>query len=162
MDKVIVDFSDIKAGWMNMNIYDYHSNKIRQMRISYIQDFFNNLLMSCKFLLSDLTGIYEVYIDQEGFEAYIKFYKFNEEQISIEVGEDFFEEELLSMSVQKNKKDKSPTILTYFNVNTRNFITNIVSLIEKHRTKYDDEFALDDTEKVDIHLLNEVKNKCSI
>ena len=56
MDKIITDFSDIMAGWMNMNIYDYRTEEIRKTRVSYIQDFFDDLLMMCRFLLSPITG----------------------------------------------------------------------------------------------------------
>ena len=71
MEKNIVAFKNIVAGWLDMEIYDYRSNETRLMRISYLQPFFNDLLMACKFLLSDITGIYEIAIDQEGFDANI-------------------------------------------------------------------------------------------
>ena len=162
MNKIIVDFSDIKAGWMNMSVYDYRSNEIRKMRISYLQPFFDDLLMACKFLLSDLTGIYEVYIDQEGFEAKMRFYKYQHKQISMEIVEDCFEDEIpyngTSDEWEKfHKRELIPTILTYFNVDIDKFVENILHLIDQHKKEYNEGFVLTPSEELDIELMSQVK-----
>lgn len=163
MDKNIVAFSDIEAGWMNMHVYDYMTKEIRKMRISYLQDFFDDLLMSCKFLLGDLTGIYEIYIDQEGFEASIKFYKYTYDTISIEIIEDFFEDELPYRgssedwdNFYKRNADSEPTSLTYFNVNILDFVQNIITLININKKRYNEGFALSPSNEVNEDLLNQV------
>lgn len=162
MNKIIVDFSDIKAGWMNMSVYDYRSNEIRKMRISYLQPFFDDLLMACKFLLSDLTGIYEVYIDQEGFEANIRFYKYQNKQISIEINEDLFEDEIPYDGTTQNweefhKKEIIASSLTYFNVDINIFVEDILHLIQKYKKEYNEGFVLSPSEGLDDNLMNQVK-----
>ena len=52
MNKIIVEFENISAGWLQIDIYDYRSEEIRRMRVSYLQSFFRDLYMACKFLLS--------------------------------------------------------------------------------------------------------------
>ncbi|MGN1327084.1 MAG: hypothetical protein ACI4VQ_03295 [Clostridia bacterium] len=162
MNKNIIDFTDIKAGWMNMLIYDYRTDEIRKMRISYLQPLFDDLLMACKFLLSDITGIYEVYIDQEGFEAKIRLYKYQDKQISVEIIEDCFEDEIPYNGTSDkwesfHKRELIPTTLTYFNVDIDNFIKNILYLINKHKKEYNEGFVLSPSEELDIELVNQVK-----
>ena len=158
MNKIITDFTDIKAGWMNMSVYDYRTDETRQMRISYLQDFFDDLLMACKYLLSDITGIYETYIDQEGFEAVIRFYKYQSKQISIEIREDLFEDEL-PYDGTSNIGEIIPTTLTYFNVNINDFVNDIIKLIEKYKNEYNEGFVLSPSNKLDEYLLRQVKKK---
>lgn len=162
MDRNILDFKDIKAGWMNMYVYDYINDDIRKMRISYLQPFFDDLLMACKFLLSDINGIYEVYIDQEGFEANIRFYKYQDKTISLEINEDVFEDEVPYGSSteeweQFNGQEPIPTCLTYFNVSIKNFVENIVTLIDKHKQEYNEGFVLSPSEELDENLMSQVK-----
>lgn len=164
MNKNIVAFSDIKAGWMNMHVYDYINKETRKMRISYLQNFFDDLLMACKFLLSDITGIYEVYIDQEGFEASLKLYKYRDEQISVEIIEDFFEDELPYTgssedwdNFYKANADSAPTTLTYFNVEISLFVSNILMLIKKNKKDYNEGFVLSPADELDMQLFNQVE-----
>lgn len=164
MDNNIIDFKDIKAGWMNMYVYDYTDETIRKMRISYIQPFFDDLLMACKFLLSDITGIYEVAIDQEGFDASIRFYKYQDETISLEIQEDCFEDEVPYGGTTEDWEDFDnhnpiPTTLTYFNVSIRNFVENIVTLIDKRKQDYNEGFALTPSEELDKNLMSQVKKQ---
>ena len=155
MEKNIVAFKNIVAGWLDMEIYDYRSNETRLMRISYLQPFFNDLLMACKFLLSDITGIYEIVIDQEGFDANIRFYKYSNKTITLEINEDCFEDE-------RDKdghypKDYSPDFIIYFNVDIKEFITNILHLIDKNKDDYNEGFALCPAEIVDEQMEGIVK-----
>lgn len=55
MNKHIVGVSNISAGWLTLNIWDFREDRIRGMRVSYLTNFFDDLLMSCKFLLSNIT-----------------------------------------------------------------------------------------------------------
>ena len=158
MNKIITDFTDIKAGWMNMSVYDYRSNETRQMRISYLQNFFDDLLMACKFLLSDITGIYEVYIDQEGFDATIRLFKYQDYIISVEIKEDFFEDELHYDGTSK-LEEKVPSELYYFNVNLNEFVNDIIVLVQKYEKEYNEGFVLAPSQKLDRHLLKQVKKQ---
>lgn len=158
MNKIITDFTGIKAGWMNMSVYDYRTDETRQMRISYLQDFFDDLLMACKYLLSDITGIYETYIDQEGFEAVIRFYKYQSKQIAIEIREDLFEDEL-PYDGTSNTGEIIPTTLTYFNVNINDFVNDIIKLIEKYKNEYNEGFVLSPSNKLNEYLLRQIKKK---
>lgn len=162
MNNIITGFSDIKAGWMKMHIYDYRTEEEREMRISYLQPFFDDLLMACKFLLSDITGIYELYIDQEGFEANIRFYKYQNEEISIELNEDFFEDEVLYNGTNQDWEDFHnqeiiPTSLSYFNVNIESFVKRIIVCIEMNKEEYNTGFVLSPSEQLNVDLFNEVK-----
>lgn len=157
MDKNIVDFSDIIAGWMNMNIWDYRTEEVRKTRISYVQDFFDDLLMMCKYLLSPITGIYEISIDQEGYDSAIRCYKYQlgkGSQMTVELRIARFEDE------QKDiEEELVDNILTYFNVNVGEFIENTVSLIEKYKKEYNEGFALSPSNELDEKLLKDVKEK---
>ena len=162
MNKNILDFTNIKAGWMNMLVYDYRCDEIRKMRISYLQPFFDDLLMACKFLLSDITGVYEVYIDQEGFEAKIRLYKYQHKQISVEIIEDCFEDEVPYNGTSNewedfHRREPIPTTLTYFNVDIDKFVENILHLINKHKKEYNEGFVLSPSEELDIKLMNQVE-----
>ena len=159
MNKNILDFTNIKAGWMNMLVYDYRCDETRKMRISYLQPFFDDLLMACKFLLSDITGVYEVYIDQEGFEAKIRFYKYK--QIYVEIIEDCFEDEVPYNGTSDeweefHRREPIPTALTYSNVDIDKFVGNILHLIDKHKKEYNEGFVLSPSEELDIELMNQV------
>jgi hypothetical protein len=156
MNKIILDFTDIGAGWMYMHIYDYINEEIRKMRISYVQPFFDDLLMACKFLLSDITGIYEVYIDQEGFEANIRLYKYQDETICVEINEDAFEDEV-PYDGRDFKPEYSPTLLTYFNVDVREFVENLVLLIDRKKEEYNEGFVFTPSEQLNKELLSQVK-----
>ena len=147
MDKNIVNFHNIVAGWMDMEIYDHRTDESRFMRISYLQNFFNDLLMACKFLLSDITGIYEIAIDQEGFDANIRFYKYNDKTITLEINEDAFEDE--KDEEGHYPEEYAPDCITYFNVNIKEFIINILHLIDSNKKDYNEGFALCPAEMVD-------------
>lgn len=155
MDKIIMEFSNIVAGWMNMHIFDYRTEENRQLRISYLQPFFDDLLMLCKFLISDITGIYEVYIDQEGFDASIKVYKYQlnkDATMSVEIRVQKFEDEKFFIN-----EDTPDDFLYYHNVNIKKFINNIVTLIEKHKEEYNEGFVMSPSEELNEELLQEVK-----
>ena len=156
MDKIIIDFSDFYGGWMNMIVYDYRSNETRKMRISYIQDFFDDLLMLCRFLLSDITGIYEVFIDQEGFDASIKVYRYDKDKdvMSVEIREQRFEDE-----IQNKDVDLLDDTLYYTNVKITNFVENIINLIEKYKLEYNESFVLSPSNMLDEELLENVKKQ---
>lgn len=155
MDRNIVGFYNISAGWMDMGIYDYKCNTIRKMRISYIQPFFNDLLMACKFLLSDITGIYELAIDQEGFDASIRFYKYGNKTITLEINEDCFEDEKDENGFYPT--EYAPSCLTYFNISIDEFITNILHLIDTNKKDYNEGFVLCPAEVVDEEVEGIVK-----
>lgn len=157
MDKIITDFSGIMAGWMNMHIWDYRTDEERKTRISYIQNFFDDLLMMCKFLLFPITGIYQLDIDQEGYDSSIKCYKFQlkkDAQMSVELRIPIFEDE--KYSIQDELIDN---YLIYHNVCVREFITNIISLIEKYKQEYNEGFVLSPSDELDEKLFKEVKNR---
>ncbi len=155
MNKNIVGFHNIVAGWMDMEIYDYKCNSIRKMRISYIQPFFNDLLMACRFLLSDITGTYELSIDQEGFDANIRFYKYDSRTITLEINEDCFEDEKDENGYYPI--EYAPSCLTYFSVDINEFITNILHLIDENKKDYNEGFALCPAEIVDEEMEEFVK-----
>ena len=116
----IVNFTDISGGWMNIEIYDYKTNSIKKMRTSYIQNIFDDLLNACKFLLSDIFGIFKIEIDQEGFFANMEFKKFREDnKFTLQIEEDYFEDEIPYKETDKKiddffDKEVIPQILTYF------------------------------------------------
>lgn len=157
MDKIITDFSDIMAGWMNMNIYDYRTEEIRKTRVSYIQDFFDDLLMMCRFLLSPITGIYEVNIDQEGYDSSIKCIRYQlgkDSEMTVELRIARFEDEPYSI-----EEELIDDVLTYFNVDVGDFVKNTVNLIEKYKKEYNEGFVLSPSNKLDENLLKNVKKK---
>lgn len=157
MDKIITDFSDIIAGWMNMNIYDYRTEEVRKTRVSYIQDFFDDLLMMCKFLLSPITGIYEVNIDQEGYDSSIKCLRYQlgkDSEMTVELRIARFEDEPYSI-----EEELVDNVLTYFNVNVGNFVKNTVNLIERYKKEYNEGFVLSPSNELDENLLKDVKKK---
>ncbi len=157
MDKIITDFSDIIAGWMNMNIYDYRTEEVRKTRVSYIQDFFDDLLMMCKFLLSPITGIYEVNIDQEGYDSSIRCLRYQlgkDSEMTVELRIARFEDE--PYSIEEELVDNA---LTYFNVNVGDFVKNTVDLIEKYKKEYNEGFVLSPSNELDENLLKDVKKK---
>lgn len=163
MNKIIIEFENISAGWLQIDIYDYRSEEIRKMRVSYLQSFFKDLYMICKFLLSDIEGIFEIPIEQEGFEASFKFYKYEEKTIAVEITEDFFEDEIpYDGSEEEWKKfisgneDKVPSVLTYFNVEIKEFVSGVILLLGKHRTSYNEGFALTKEEEFTEEQLNEL------
>lgn len=164
MQEIIINFSDIAAGWMEMTIWDNEQEIYRQMRISYLQDFFDDLLQMCKFIQSDILGTYELYIDQEGFEANIRIYKYNNDgNIIVEINEDAFEDEVPYNSNDGEKWDNfwktiETTTLTYHKVNARNFIKQIVSLIEANKKDYNEGFVLSPSNRLNEKLLAEVTN----
>lgn len=155
MEKNIVAFKNIVAGWLDMEIYDYRSNETRLMRISYLQPFFNDLLMACKFLLSDITGIYEIAIDQEGFDANIRFYKYGDKTITLEINEDFFEDERDDNGYYP--EECISDYISYSDVNIAEFVRNIVNLIDKNKKDYNEGFALSPSEMVDEEIEGIVK-----
>lgn len=157
MDKIITDFSDIMAGWMNMNIYDYRTEEIRKTRVSYIQDFFDDLLMMCRFLLSPITGIYEVNIDQEGYDSSIKCIRYQlgkDSEMTVELRIARFEDEPYSI-----EEELIDDVLTYFNVDVGDFVKNTVNLIEKYKKEYNEGFVLSPSNELDENLLKNVKKK---
>lgn len=157
MDKIITDFSDIMAGWMNMNIYDYRTEEVRKTRVSYIQDFFDDLLMMCRFLLSPITGIYEVNIDQEGYDSSIKCIRYQlgkDSEMTVELRIARFEDELYSI-----EEELIDDVLTYFNVNVGDFVKNTINLIEKYKKEYNEGFVLSPSNELDENLLKDVKKK---
>lgn len=157
MDKIITDFSDIIAGWMNMNIYDYRTGEVRKTRVSYIQDFFDDLLMMCKFLLSPITGIYEVNIDQEGYDSSIRCLRYQlgkASKMTVELRIARFEDEPYSI-----EEELVDDILTYFNVNVGDFVKNTVNLVEKYKKEYNEGFVLSPSNELDESLLKDVKKK---
>lgn len=157
MDKIITDFSDIIAGWMNMNIYDYRTEEVRKTRVSYIQDFFDDLLMMCRFLLSPITGIYEVNIDQEGYDSSIKCIRYQlgkDSEMTVELRIARFEDEPYSI-----EEELIDDVLTYFNVNVGDFVKNTVNLIEKYKKEYNEGFVLSPSNELDENLLKDVKKK---
>lgn len=157
MDKIITDFSEIIAGWMNMNIYDYRTEEIRKTRVSYIQDFFDDLLMMCKYLLSSISGIYELNIDQEGYDSSIKCHKYQlgkDSKMTVELIIARFEDEPYDI----NEEIVNNTLF-YFNVNVGDFINNILQLVERHKQEYNEGFVLSPANKLDEKLLKEIKSK---
>lgn len=157
MDKIITDFSDIIAGWMNMNIYDYRTEEVRKTRVSYIQDFFDDLLMMCKFLLSPITGIYEVNIDQEGYDSSIKCLRYQlgkDSEMTVELRIARFEDEPYSI-----EEELVDNVLTYFNVNVGDFVKNTINLIERYKKEYNEGFVLSPSNELDEKLLKDVKKK---
>lgn len=157
MEKIITDFSDIIAGWMNMNIYDYRTEEVRKTRVSYIQDFFDDLLMMCRFLLSPITGIYEVNIDQEGYDSSIKCIRYQlgkDSEMTVELRIARFEDEPYSI-----EEELIDDVLTYFNVNVGDFVKNTVNLIEKYKKEYNEGFVLSPSNELDENLLKDVKKK---
>lgn len=157
MEKIITDFSDIIAGWMNMNIYDYRTGEVRKTRVSYIQDFFDDLLMMCKFLLSPITGIYEVNIDQEGYDSSIRCLRYQlgkASKMTVELRIARFEDEPYSI-----EEELVDDVLTYFNVNVGDFVKNTVNLIEKYKKEYNEGFVLSPSNELDESLLKDVKKK---
>lgn len=157
MDKIITDFSDIIAGWMNMNIYDYRTEEVRKTRVSYIQDFFDDLLMMCKFLLSPITGIYEVNIDQEGYDSSIKCLRYQlgkDSEMTVELRIARFEDEPYSI-----EEELVDNVLTYFNVNVGDFVKNTINLIERYKREYNEGFVLSPSNELDEKLLKDVKKK---
>lgn len=156
MDKNIVDFSGFVAGWMSMHIWDYRTQEIRTTRVSYIQDFFDDLLMMCKFLLSTITGIYEINIDQEGFDSAIRCYKYQlkpDAQITVELRIPVFEDE--EWNVEKELIDN---YLIYHNVSIKNFVENIINLVEKYKQEYNEGFVLTPSNRLNEKLLKKVKS----
>lgn len=156
MDKNIVDFSGFVAGWMNMHVWDYRSEEERKTRVSYIQDFFDDLLMMCKYLLAPITGIYEVDIDQEGYDSAIRCYKFQlgkDAQMTLELRIPVFEDE--KWNVEDELIDN---YLIYHNVCIKTFVENIISLIEKYKKDYNEGFVLSPSNELDERLLKKVKD----
>lgn len=157
MDKIITDFSDICAGWMNMNVYDYRTKEIRKTRVSYLLNFFDDLLMMCKFLLSPITGIYELNIDQEGYDSSIKCHRYQlgkDSQMTVELIIARFEDEDIT-----TEGELIPHTLTYFNVSVKEFINGILQLIKEHKEEYNNGFVLSPSNELDEKLFKDVKNK---
>lgn len=158
MENIITDFSDICAGWMNMNIYDYRTKETRKTRISYIQDFFDDLLMMCKFLLSPITGIYELSIDQEGYDSSIRCHKYQlgkNSKMTVELIIARFEDE----EMDNENEELVPHTLTYFDVSVKDFVNNIIHLIEKRKEDYNNGFVLSPSNELNKKLFKDVKNK---
>ena len=92
----------------------------------------------------------------------IRLYKYQHKQISVEVIEDCFEDEIPYNGTSDeweefHKRELIPTILTYFNVDIDKFIENILHLIDKHKKEYNEGFVLSPSEGLDIKLMNQVK-----
>ena len=156
MDKIITDFSGFVGGWMNMHIWDYRTEEERETRVSYIQDFFDDLLMMCKYLLSPITGIYEVFIDQEGYDSSIKCYKYQlgkNAQMTVELRVPVFEDEHWTVN-----NETVDNFLIYHNVCIRDFVKNIIRLIEKYEQDYNEGFVLSPSNRLDKRLLKQVKS----
>lgn len=153
----IIGFSDIIAGWMNMEVYDYRTDEIRKTRVSYIQDFFDDLLMMCKFLLSPITGTYMVEIDQEGYESSIicrRYQLRHNAEMSLELRIPVFEDE--DYHIEDELIDNK---LYYYNIPVKDFVKHIINLIEKNRIEYNEGFVLSPSNKLDEKLLKDVKKK---
>lgn len=158
MYKPITDFSGFIGGWMNMHIWDYRIEKERKTRVSYIQNFFDDLLMMCKYLLSPITGIYEVFIDQEGYDSSIRCNKYQtglDAKISVELRIPVFEDE------GKTENELVDNWLYYNNIYIRDFVGDILCLIEKYKKDYNEGFVLSPSDKLDEDLFNEVKKEYS-
>lgn len=155
MQPNIVDFTDIMAGWLNVEIYDPRYEQIRKMRVSYVQPFFEDMLMACKFLLSDITGIYEVYLDQEGFEGHFRFYKYRYDLFIFEVGEEQFEDELPRL--EDDVFDVGKEIISYFDVSIKDFVEHIIFLIKLHTKEYNEGFVFSPADEFNINLLQEIE-----
>lgn len=157
MYKPITDFSGFIGGWMNMHIWDYRIEKERKTRVSYIQNFFDDLLMMCKYLLSPITGIYEVFIDQEGYDSSIRCIKYQtgaDAQISVELRIPVLEDE--------NRKINDELVdnwLYYNNIYIKDFVEDILDLIEKYKKDYNEGFVLSPADELNKRLLNEVKER---
>lgn len=153
----IIGFSDIIAGWMNMKVYDYRTDEIRKTRVSYIQDFFDDLLMMCKFLLSPITGTYMVEIDQEGYESSVicrRYQLKHNAEMSLELRIPVFEDE--DYHIEDELIDNR---LYYYNIPVRDFVKHIIDLIETNRMEYNEGFVLSPSNKLDEKLLKDVKKK---
>mgnify|MGYP001087542275 CR=1 FL=1 len=161
MSKTIIDFVKIEAGWMNMQIYDNMAMSIREMRISYLQNFFDDLLGACKFLLGKNIGVYELEIDQEGFDALMRFHKYGSKVFSLEIIEDFFEDEVPYNGTYEDwerfhSQEVIPTRLIYSDVEIKKFVNIILTIIYKRRDEYNEGFVLSPSDELDIQLLKEV------
>ena len=158
MYKPITDFSGFIGGWMNMHIWDYRIEKERKTRVSYIQNFFDDLLMMCKYLLSPITGMYEVFIDQEGYDSSIRCNKYQtglDAKISVELRIPVFEDE------GKTENKLVDNWLYYNNIYILDFVGDILCLIEKYKKDYNEGFVLSPSDELDEDLFNEVKKEYS-
>lgn len=157
MYKPITNFSGFIGGWMNMHVWDYRTEEERKTRISYIQDFFDDLLMMCKYLLSPITGIYEVFIDQEGYDSSIRCEKYqvgNNAQITVALRIPVFEDDNWKVT-----DDIVDNWLTYNNVYIREFVGDLLYLIDKYREDYNEGFVLSPSNKLNEDLFEEVRDE---
>lgn len=156
MYKPIMNFSGFVGGWMNMHIWDYRTEEERKTRISYIQDFFDDLLMMCKYLLSPITGIYEVFIDQEGYDSSIRCNKYQtglDAEISVELRIPVFEDE------GKTENELVDNWLYYNNIYIRDFVGDILSLIKEYKDDYNRGFVLSPSNELNEDLFDEVRDE---
>ena len=154
MNKPIVDFSGFIGGWMNMHIWDYRTEEERETRVSYIQNFFDDLLMMCEYLLSPITGIYEVFIDQEGYDSSIRCVKYQtglNAQISVELRIPVFEDEDRTI-----KDELVDNWLYYNNIYIKDFVGDILHLIKKYKNQYNEGFVLSPSDELDEKLFSKV------
>lgn len=160
MEKVITDFSDFIGGWMKMYLWDYRTNEERPIRVSYIQDFFDDLLMMCRYLTSSITGIYEVFIDQEGFDSSIKINKYQTGSnaiVSIEIRTPIFEDEEYPYN-----EDFTDNWLYYNEISIKDFVKNILFLIDKYKNDYNEGFILSSSHKLNEKLFYKAKKEYNI
>lgn len=162
MEPNIISVKSISAGWLKMQVYDNIQDLTRQMRVSYLDNLFENFLMACLFLLNDIKGTYEIDLDQEGFEAKIRLHRWSENTIRLEIVEDFFEDEIPYNATKKEwdeflSQESIPTTLMYSNINIQDFIFNLIKIVEENRKDYNEGFALTPSEEVDINLLEKIK-----
>lgn len=159
MKKIITDFTDIIAGWMNINIYDYTTESIRKTRVSYLQNFFDDLVMLGRFVLSPITGKYVLELEQEGYESSIIIHKYNnasKHKINVELEIDRFEDEPHTIFEDDNY---SCHYLSYNDVDIKEFIGNIIELIEKHKKEYNEGFILCPADKLNEESFNILKQE---
>ena len=160
MYKPITNFSGFVGGWMNMHIWDYRTEEERKTRISYIQDFFDDLLMMCKYLLSPITGIYEVFIDQEGYDSSIRCEKYqvgNDAQITVILRIPVFEDDNW-----EETDDIVDNWLFYNNIHIRDFVGDILSLIKEYKDDYNRGFVLSPSNELNEDLFDEVRDEYNI
>lgn len=163
MNKTIIDFVKIEAGWMNMQVYDNMANCVREMRISYLQDFFDDLLEACKFLLGKNIGVYELEIDQEGFNALMRFHRYGGKNFHLEIVEDFFEDEVPYNGTRDDwekfhNQEVIPTTIVYKDIEIKKFVNVILTIIHKRKKEYNEGFVLSPSNELDVQLLKEVTN----
>ena len=81
--------------------------------------------------------------------------KYSSKTITLEINEDCFEDERDKDGYYP--KDYSPDFIIYFNVDIKEFITNILHLIDKNKDDYNEGFALCPAEIVDEQMEGIVK-----